>query len=172
MPESNEMICVTRYCPRCGSEIFCRTDSPRHTVFYISEDMKDPTNVCPQCQFDLFTLPPEALLAEPDRAKPERLLPHRIQAGKNLTEAVFKRDPERFGSKAAAKRAVTAVAAAVFEFLSRGQDVRLPGLGSFNVRERKARKGRNPQTGEELQIPARKAVRFSPTKALREKLRG
>jgi len=48
--------------------------------------------------------------------------------------------------------------------------VSISGFGSFKVVERKARKGRNPQTGKEIQIPASKAVRFTPSKALKEGL--
>ncbi len=44
--------------------------------------------------------------------------------------------------------------------LKKGQDVVLTGFGTFKVVKRKARTGRNPQTGESLQIPARKVVRF------------
>ena len=39
MGEYNDVICVTRYCPHCGTEIFCRTDAGSHKVFYLSEDM-------------------------------------------------------------------------------------------------------------------------------------
>jgi DNA-binding protein HU-beta len=172
MGEFNDLICVTRYCPNCGSEIFCSTDSDRHTVFYVSEDMNDPTNACPRCQFDLFRLPWEVLLVEPGGALETRLLPHRVQASKQLIEAVFKKDPGRFTSKAAAKRALHAVGAVLFDLLASGEDVRWSGLGSFKIRERKPRKGRNPQTGEELQIPAKRVVTFSASKALKERLKG
>ncbi len=49
-----------------------------------------------------------------------------------------------------------------------GDKVTFVGFGSFDVSERKARIGRNPQTGEEIKIPARKAVTFSAGKALKE----
>ena len=170
MGKFNNLICVTRYCPSCGSEIFCTTDSDRHTVFYASEDMSDPTNICPRCQFDLFKLPYEVLPVEPGHAPDIRLLPHRVQAGKQLIEAVFKKDPETFTSKAAAKRALHAVGAVLFYLLASSEDVRWSGLGSFRIRERKARKGRNPQTGEELQIPAKRVITFSASKALKQRL--
>ena len=54
--------------------------------------------------------------------------------------------------------------------LQKGDAVSISGFGSFKVVERKARKGRNPQTGKEIQIPASKAVRFTPSKALKEGL--
>jgi DNA-binding protein HU-beta len=50
--------------------------------------------------------------------------------------------------------------------LRSGERVALPGLGVFTVVDRKARKGRNPRTGVEIKIPARKAVKFSASSAL------
>jgi DNA-binding protein HU-beta len=50
--------------------------------------------------------------------------------------------------------------------LEQGETVKLVGFGSFNVIQREARKGRNPQTGEELQIPAKKVVKFKPGASL------
>ncbi|NNK85814.1 MAG: HU family DNA-binding protein, partial [Desulfobacterales bacterium] len=52
--------------------------------------------------------------------------------------------------------------------LGKGKDVTLTGYGTFKVAKRKARKGRNPQTGEEIQIKAAKVPKFSPGKALKE----
>ena len=54
--------------------------------------------------------------------------------------------------------------------LKKGDAVSIPGFGSFKVVHRKARKGRNPSTGKEIQIPASKAVKFTPGKALKESL--
>lgn len=48
--------------------------------------------------------------------------------------------------------------------------VQLVGFGTLDIRERAARTGRNPQTGEEMQIPASKSVGFKPSKALKEKV--
>jgi len=52
--------------------------------------------------------------------------------------------------------------------LKKGDSVSIAGFGSFKVVERKARKGRNPRTGQEIQIPASKAVKFTPSKTLKE----
>jgi DNA-binding protein HU-beta len=52
--------------------------------------------------------------------------------------------------------------------LQKGDAVSIAGFGSFKVVERKARKGRNPRTGEEIQILASRAVKFTPGKALKE----
>jgi len=50
--------------------------------------------------------------------------------------------------------------------LKRGEKVQLVGFGSFQVKNKRARKGRNPQTGEEITISARKVLKFKPGKAL------
>ena len=54
--------------------------------------------------------------------------------------------------------------------LKKGDAVAVSGFGSFKVVERKARKGRNPRTGKEIKIPARKAVKFTAGKGLKESL--
>jgi len=55
--------------------------------------------------------------------------------------------------------------------LSKGEKVTLVGFGTFQVRERKARKGVNPQTRETIQIPAKKVPKFKAGKSLREKVK-
>ena len=70
--------------------------------------------------------------------------------------------------KAAAEKAVNAAIEAVVEAISKGERVNIPGFGIFNIRERKERKGRNPRTGKEIKIPARKVVAFTAAKALKE----
>lgn len=59
----------------------------------------------------------------------------------------------------------------IADTLSKGEKVTLVGFGSFQVMERKAREGRNPQTGEKLQIPAKKVPKFRAGKKLREAVR-
>ena len=54
--------------------------------------------------------------------------------------------------------------------LKKGDALAITGFGSFKVVKRKARKGRNPRTGKEIQIPASKAVKFTVGKALKESL--
>ncbi|MFT9314919.1 MAG: HU family DNA-binding protein [Acetobacter orientalis] len=70
--------------------------------------------------------------------------------------------------KAKAGEVVEAVFGAIEEALSRGQEVRLVGFGTFVTASRKAAKGRNPRTGEEIDIPASTSVRFKPGKALKD----
>ena len=64
-----------------------------------------------------------------------------------------------------------AVIETITDTLSKGGKVTLVGFGTFQVMERKARRGRNPQTGDEIQIPAKKVPKFVPGKNLREKVR-
>jgi DNA-binding protein HU-beta len=71
-------------------------------------------------------------------------------------------------SKAAAGRALDAFLGAVQDELKAGEKVALPGFGTFSVKERKARTGRNPKTGEELQIAAGKVPKFTPGKSLKD----
>ena len=56
------------------------------------------------------------------------------------------------------------------ETLTEGESVRLSGVGSFSVRTRASRTGRNPKTGETLEIPATRRVVFLPAKTLKEKI--
>jgi DNA-binding protein HU-beta len=55
--------------------------------------------------------------------------------------------------------------------LKKGDTVSLVGFGSFKVAKRKARKGRNPQTGEEIKIKASKTAKFTPGKSLKEAIK-
>ena len=71
-------------------------------------------------------------------------------------------------TKKDAEKAVNAVFASVSEFLAKGEKVQLIGFGNFEVRTRAERKGRNPQTGEEIQIAASKVPAFKPGKALKD----
>lgn len=54
--------------------------------------------------------------------------------------------------------------------LINGENLLLSGFGKFNVKDKKARRGRNPQTGEELTLDARRVVTFKPSGILREKI--
>lgn len=71
-------------------------------------------------------------------------------------------------SKAAAELALDAVIASVTDSLKAGDDVALVGFGTFTVRERSARTGRNPQTGKEITIAAAKAPAFRAGKVLKD----
>ena len=71
-------------------------------------------------------------------------------------------------SKKDAAKAVDAVFESITDALVEGDKVQLVGFGSFEVRNRSARKGRNPQTGEEIEIPATKNPAFKPGKQLKD----
>ncbi len=71
-------------------------------------------------------------------------------------------------TKKDAEKAVTAVFSAVEEALANGDKVQLVGFGTFEVRERKERKGQNPQTKKPITIPATKVPAFKPGKQLKD----
>ncbi len=71
-------------------------------------------------------------------------------------------------SKADATKAVNSVFDNITSSLQNGDDVRLVGFGTLSVAQRKATTGRNPRTGEVIQIKARKQARFKAGKALKE----
>ena len=71
-------------------------------------------------------------------------------------------------TKKESEEALEAFVASVTESLKKGDKVQLVGFGSFEVRERAARKGRNPQTKAEIRIPASKAPVFKAGKALKD----
>lgn len=69
-----------------------------------------------------------------------------------------------------AEKAVNAVFGAIEEALAKGEKIQLVGFGTFEVRERAARTGRNPQTGEEIQIAATSVPAFRAGKALKDSI--
>ena len=75
-------------------------------------------------------------------------------------------------TKKGAEAALDAVISSITESLKKGDKVQLVGFGSFEVRKRAARKGRNPQTKEEIKIPASKAPVFKAGKALKDVVNG
>ncbi len=70
-------------------------------------------------------------------------------------------------SKADATKAIDAVFEGITETLTKGEDVRLVGFGTFDVSNRAATEGRNPRTGEKIQIPASKQPKFKAGKGLK-----
>jgi nucleoid DNA-binding protein len=70
--------------------------------------------------------------------------------------------------KGEAQKHIEAFEQVVAEALKGGEEVRITGFGKFSVRERKAREGRNPQTGEKMKIAASKVPAFSAGNALKE----
>ena len=86
----------------------------------------------------------------------------------NKAELVAAMAAKTGDTKKAAEASLEAFIAAVKETLKKGEKVQLVGFGSFEVRKRAARKGRNPQTKEEIKIPASKALVFKAGKQLKE----
>ena len=74
-------------------------------------------------------------------------------------------------SRKDAADAVDAVFSAIAEALSKDEKVQLVGFGSFEVRSRAERKGRNPQTGEKIKIPATLIPAFRPGKTLKDAIK-
>lgn len=73
-------------------------------------------------------------------------------------------------TKKTSREAVDAVISAITDSLSREERVTLVGFGTFGVRQRKARTGRNPRTGATIQIPAKRVAKFLPGKTLKERV--
>ncbi len=75
-------------------------------------------------------------------------------------------------TKAQATQAVEAFLSISKTSLIDGKDLLLSGFGKFNVKDKKSRRGRNPQTGDELTLDARRVVTFKPSGILRNKING
>ena len=74
-------------------------------------------------------------------------------------------------TKKGAGNVIDAIVETITKALKKGEKVALVGFGTFQVMKRKARRGRNPQTGEEIQIPAKKVPKFVPGKSLRKEVK-
>ena len=86
----------------------------------------------------------------------------------DLVEEILKNKEAAFESKSAAERALSAVLGAIEDGIKNDGAVQLIGFGTFSVKKRAARKGRNPQTGATIQIKASKTVGFKAGAALKE----
>jgi integration host factor subunit alpha len=74
-------------------------------------------------------------------------------------------------SKKEAAETVDAVFDAMKQTLERGENIKISGFGNFVVRDKEARKGRNPQTGQEIEISARRVLTFKPSQLLKDSLK-
>jgi DNA-binding protein HU-beta len=88
----------------------------------------------------------------------------------NKAELIEKIAEEADVPKGEAQKHFEAFEQVVTEALKGGEEVRITGFGKFSIRERKAREGRNPQTGEKMKIPASKVPTFSAGNALKESI--
>lgn len=93
-----------------------------------------------------------------------------IRMPNNVTKAeLVSRIAEATGLRRAdAEKALAATTAAIQGALQDGRKVTLVGFGTFSIADRKARTGRDPQTKKPIRIPASKAIRFKPGKAMKE----
>ena len=83
-----------------------------------------------------------------------------------LVEHVYK--TAELASKKDAVELVETIIGMMKQTLSSGEDIKLSGFGSFQVRKKKQRVGRNPQTGDEMEIPERRVVTFKPSQVLKD----
>jgi DNA-binding protein HU-beta len=88
----------------------------------------------------------------------------------NTTDLVEKVAEATGMSKAEASRAMETIVQTIIDAAKAGEEVRVTGLGIFDVVIREARPGRNPQTGEPINIPTSKALRFRAGKAAKDQL--
>lgn len=87
---------------------------------------------------------------------------------KDFTKLLFEKGI--FASKAESERKFESILDSIEEVLKAGEELNFIGWGKFEVVEKAARKGRNPKTGEEIQIEAKKAIKFKAGKTLLEKI--
>jgi integration host factor subunit beta len=92
------------------------------------------------------------------------------QRGDGMTKAELVEDVARAAelTKKDAERLVEIVFESIIDTLNQGEKIELRGFGSFRVRERGARRGRNPKTGDPVNIPAKRVPYFKPGKELKE----
>ncbi len=93
-----------------------------------------------------------------------------MEKAKVMTKADLVEDVARASelTKKDAERLVEIVFESIIETLNHGEKIELRGFGSFRVRERGARRGRNPKTGDPVSIPAKRVPYFKPGKELKE----
>lgn len=90
---------------------------------------------------------------------------------RTLTKADIVEHVHRIGfSKKDAAEICEKVFETIKKALERGESVKLSGFGKFEVKQKRSRRGRNPQTGEEIEITPRKVLSFKPSQILRKKL--
>ena len=88
----------------------------------------------------------------------------------DLVQQVYKTQENL--TKLQATEAVETLLSIMKNCLANGEDLLISGFGKFNVKEKKARRGRNPQTGEELILDARRVITFKPSGILRSRING
>ena len=135
MAAFESFFCETRYCPECGTEIFCRTDSDDQTLYYLSREMDYPVSDCPQCNFKLVGIPLEMPADQPEKAMGKRASTMtKQQVGeKALIETVLEQAPETFPTRAGAKRTLDALGDALVGILSSGHRGGVYTVGALGI---------------------------------------
>lgn len=87
------------------------------------------------------------------------------------TELIYSIATETGNHKKDVEQMLNSFIGIVQDSLAKGDEVKLAGLGSFKVKSAAARTGRNPQTGEPIEIPEHGSIKFTPAKELKDKIR-
>jgi len=90
----------------------------------------------------------------------------------NKAEIINKVHETLGGTKADAERAVETMLSCIVGSLTEGKEVSIAGLGIFSAKMRPARQGRNPRTGETIEVPAMRVPKFRAAKALKDAVKG
>lgn len=90
----------------------------------------------------------------------------------NKAEIINKVHETLGGTKADAERAVETMISSIVDSLKEGNEVSIAGLGIFSANMRAARQGRNPRTGETIEVPAMRVPKFRAAKALKDAVKG
>lgn len=88
----------------------------------------------------------------------------------NIINQIYASNPRM--TQIQAREAVETILRIIKSNLENGEDVLLSGFGKFNVKDKNARRGRNPKTGESMMLEARRVITFRPSGILREKVNG
>ena len=107
----------------------------------------------------------------------EKLAAYLAENGFQLTKTITQTEfvagiSTQFENRAQAQAAFKIVMDGIASVLKFGDNLNIKGFGSFKVEERAARKGRNPRTGEEMEIPASRTVKFTPSSVLKDEING
>jgi len=172
MQKDENIVCEIRYCPGCGTEIFCDVVSAGEGLFYLSEKMDQRIVECPECGLDFAEIALKDLGTTSDREKKKSPEIRTTAGKKDVVNAILEAAPDEFPTKSGAERALNTVRDALLGIASTGENIRWSGIGTFKIKELKARRVRNPQTGEMMEVPARKAIKFTPAKRLKEIVEG
>ncbi|KAL4427685.1 hypothetical protein ABPG75_001774 [Micractinium tetrahymenae] len=153
--------CAARHQPRCGN----LADQRSCAVSSRSVFLPEPSNMA-AALFQLLQLPQAARQARGLAVKASALV-----GKKELAASVISKHPKLFSNKEEAEDAVKAVLDSIVDSVAAGKKVQVVGFGTFESRTRAARKGRNPATGVEIDIPETTVPAFSAGKTFKQKVK-